>query len=212
MRDKIALCVGEAAGGRFNQPLRDAMINITLLIASELRKHNIRCMRIYAPREAKSVREKMQNYRVLSDGANEWGADALLCIDVSDDGKGRKRGFQTWYNTPGGDSELLATMIYDNLYYERTKHELGFLKREGLGIKKMSAWTDRSIIMRSAYMPSTIADLGHFKNTQDREYIIKNQSTLADALVSGVREWSHSEVHRILRNFNTLETKKHDIV
>lgn len=209
MRDKIAICVGENVTNRFDKPIRDALEDISCSMATALRRYGVRCMRLYSPHPlAKDAATRIEDYKNIAAGANEWGADGFICIDMSTAGKGRARGLTCFCNELGGNEELFAKCVYDNLYYARSKNDPSFWHRFARGVQEMPLYMEKAILLREIAAPTVYAQLGYATNRADREYILKYHEQDADALISGIRAWTHSNIRQIMTNLTITKHTK----
>lgn len=112
---------------------------------------------------------------------NESGAQAYVSIHINASKSPKDQGFQVWYGTGSGESESLATPIYNCV----RKAEICTRVR---AVKKVP---NTLYIFRSLTIPSVLIECGFLSNATDL-YQLKQESfrnDLCDAICNGILDY-----------------------
>lgn len=109
--------------------------------------------------------------------ANEWGADVFIALHCNASANGNARGTETYIYGPGGNSEILATCIQDQIV-----DSLGTIDR---GVR---AWPGL-IVLHNTVMPAVLVELEFIDNDDAATLLTNKTDDFARAIARGVTDY-----------------------
>lgn len=109
--------------------------------------------------------------------ANEWGADLFISIHCNASGSGSARGTEQEVYSFGGDSEILANCIQNQIVSSLNTVDRGVKEYPGL------------IVLKHTSMPAVLIETAFIDNAEDA-YLLENETDeFARAIARGITDY-----------------------